>query len=106
MMGSAGISRTHHARGTAISSAREWDEMEPRAVPSHPIPLQALVRGRLINAHLHRDLAPARQRDHLRTRHISPDGLRTTRPQRPPPSIPTFPTPPTPPSPSHHLPHP
>jgi hypothetical protein len=26
--------------GTTIFSAREWDEMEPRAVPSHPIPLQ------------------------------------------------------------------
>jgi hypothetical protein len=28
--------------GTTISSAREWDEMEPHAVPSHPIPLQAI----------------------------------------------------------------
>jgi len=25
--------------GTTISRAREWDEMEPHAVPSHPIPL-------------------------------------------------------------------
>jgi hypothetical protein len=26
--------------GTTISRAREWDEMEPHAVPSHPIPLE------------------------------------------------------------------
>jgi hypothetical protein len=27
--------------GTTIFSAREWDEMEPRAVPSHPIPFHS-----------------------------------------------------------------
>jgi hypothetical protein len=44
MMGSAGIGWKELAEpimpcGTAIISAREWDEMEPDTDPSHPIPL-------------------------------------------------------------------
>jgi len=44
MMGSAGIGWKEPAEpimsyGTTITPAREWDEMEPCPVPSHPIPL-------------------------------------------------------------------
>src|SRR5689334_10909862 len=28
---------------TTITRVREWDEMEPHAVPSHPIPLQRIA---------------------------------------------------------------
>jgi hypothetical protein len=41
--------------GTTISRAREWDEMEPHAVPSHPIPLKPLT-GQAFGTHEERDL--------------------------------------------------
>jgi hypothetical protein len=43
-MGPAGISRVHHAlRNHDLPARTEWDEMEPHAVPSHPVPMPLIV---------------------------------------------------------------
>jgi hypothetical protein len=44
VMGPAGISRVHHAlRNHDLPARTERDEMEPHAVPSHPVPMPLIV---------------------------------------------------------------